>query len=230
MIYYVDTADVKVVEEANEAYPIAGVTMNPTIIMKDLKGENVPFFEVATKVRQIIGDEKELHIQVVATTAEGMIKDAEALREKISGNLYVKIPACKEGYIAMAALKEKGIATTATAIIDVNQAILSARAGASYVAIYVNRISNISADGDKVLADTAKIFKEQQLDAGVLGASFKNALQVEKAALNGAHGAAIGYDVFEACASHILTETSVEQFKKDWESVYGSGISISDFI
>ncbi|MGX7197995.1 transaldolase family protein [Enterococcus olivae] len=228
MIYYVDSADLTVVEEANQVYPIAGITMNPTIVMKDLKGEKIPFFELTSNIREVIGDEKELHVQVVATTTEGMIADAKALRKNISGNLYVKIPACKEGYIAIAALKEEGIATTATAIIDVNQAILSAKAGASYVAIYVNRVSNISADGDKVLADTAKVFKEHGLEAKVLGASFKNALQVERAAVNGVYGVAVGYDVFEACATHMLTDSSVDQFLKDWESVYGAGVTIAD--
>lgn len=229
MIYYIDSADLSVVKEANQAYPIAGITMNPTIVMKDLKGEKVPFFELTHQIREIIGEEKELHVQVVSTTFEGMIKEARHLKENISGNLYVKIPACKSGYEAIKALTEEGIATTATAIIDVNQAILAARAGASYVAIYVNRVSNISADGDKVLADTVKVFKANQFEAKVLGASFKNALQVERAAVNGAYGSAIGYDVFEACANHILTDSSIEQFKQDWESLYGPDASICDF-
>lgn len=229
MIYYIDSADLSVVKEANKVYPIAGITMNPTIVMKDLKGQKTPFFDLIQQIREVIGDEKELHVQVVSTTAEGMIKEARYLREKISGNFYVKIPACKAGYEAIKVLTEEGIAITATAIIDVNQAVLAARSGASYVAIYVNRVSNISADGDKVLADTVKVFKENNFDAKVLGASYKNALQVEKAAVNGVYGSAIGYDVFEACANHILTDSSVEQFKKDWEQVYGSDISICDF-
>lgn len=93
-----------------------------------------------------------------------------------------------------------------------------------------NTIENVTkADGDKILADTVKVFKENNFDAKVLGASYKNALQVEKAAVNGVYGSAIVYDVFEACANHILTDSSVEQFKKDWEQVYGSEISICDF-
>lgn len=228
MIYYIDSADIDVVKEANRVYPIAGITMNPTIVMKDLQGEKVPFFDLIHQIREIIGDEKELHVQVVSTTTEGMIKEARHLREKITGNLFVKIPACKAGYEAIKTLTAEGIAITATAIIDVNQAVLAAQSGASYVAIYVNRVSNISADGDKVLADTVKIFKENNFEAKVLGASYKNALQVEKAAVNGVYGSAIGYDVFEACANHILTDSSVEQFKKDWESLYGVDRSICD--
>lgn len=228
MIYYIDSADLAVVKEANQSYPIAGITMNPTIVMKDLKEEKIPFFQLTSQIRAIIGEEKEMHVQVVSTTAEEMIREARCLRENISGTLYVKIPACKAGYEAIQTLKEEGIATTATAIIDVNQAVLAARAGASYAAIYVNRVSNISADGDKVLADTVAVFKQNQFEAKVLGASFKNALQVERAAVNGVYGSAIGYDVFEACANHMLTDASIQQFKKDWESVYGVGKSICD--
>lgn len=229
MIYYLDSANLALIKEANRIYPIAGITMNPTIVMKDLQEEPIPFFELTDKIRDIIGEEKELHVQVVSDTVQGMIDEAKCLKANISGNFFVKIPASKAGYEAIAALKKEGIETTATAIIDVNQAILAARAGASYVAIYVNRVSNISADGDKVLADTAKVFKENNLDAKVLGASFKNVLQVEKAAVNSVHGVAVGYDILEASANHVLTDLSVDQFKKDWETIYGEGVSICDF-
>ncbi|MGM0239928.1 transaldolase family protein [Enterococcus sp. AZ103] len=229
MIYYIDAADVEVVKEAASTYPIAGVTMNPTIVKNDLKNKKVPFFELTTQITKLIGEEKEFHIQVVATKAEDMVKEAQALRKNIKGNLYVKIPATTAGYQAMMALKELGIKTTATAIIDVNQALLAANAGASYVAIYVNRVSNISADGDQVVLNTVKAFRQNNLTTKVLGASFKNALQVEKAAVNGAYGVAVGYDVFKASATHPLTDSSVEQFKLDWESVYGEGNKIYQF-
>lgn len=223
MKYYVDTADFNTVKEAFEFFPLEGVTMNPTIAMMDLKGKNIDFFDRAKEVRTFIGDDKEFHIQVVGENAEDMVKDAERLKKEISGNLFVKVPACSEGYKAMRALTSKGIQVTATAIIDLNQALMSAASGAKYVAPYVNRISNISADGDKVLRDIVTALNHSNYDTKVIGASFKSTLQVEKAAVAGSYGAAIGYDVLKACGDHILTEKSIKQFTKDWEATFGEG-------
>lgn len=158
------------------------------------------------------------------------MREAKYLREKISGNLFVKVPAFPEGYKAIRLLKEEGINTTATAVINANQALLSARAGASFVAPYVNRIDNLSSDGSKVVEDIVKMLEKHQLETKVIGASFKNAQQVHNTALAGAYGVAVGYDILESCANHILTEKSIEQFQKDWESVYGKGTSIYNLL
>lgn len=223
MKYYVDTADLATVKEAYDFFPLAGVTMNPTIAMMDLKGKKITFFDRAKEVRALIGEEPEFHIQAVGEQAIDMIKDGERLRQEISGNLFVKIPACSEGYKAMRALTEKGIQVTATAIIGLNQAMMSAASGAKYVAPYVNRISNIASDGDAVLKNIVTALKLSEYDTKVIGASFKSALQVEKSAIAGAYGAAIGYDVLKACGDHLLTEKSIKQFTKDWEATFGVG-------
>ncbi|MEO1772214.1 transaldolase family protein [Candidatus Enterococcus ferrettii] len=223
MKYYVDTADLATVKEAFNYFPLNGVTMNPTIAMMDLKGKNIDFFEHAKEVRSLIGEEREFHIQVVGEQASEMIKDGERLSQEISGNLFVKIPACSEGYKAMRTLTEKGIQVTATAIIDLNQAMMSAASGAKYVAPYVNRISNIASDGDKVLKNIVTALQLSEYDTRVVGASFKNALQVEKSAIAGAYGAALGYDVLKACGDHLLTEKSIKQFTLDWEATFGEG-------
>lgn len=223
MNYYVDTADFKTVKEAFDLYPVTGVTMNPTIAMADLKGKNIDFFERTKQIREFIGKDTVFHIQVIGETTEDMLKDAERLKEEVGGNLFVKIPACPEGYRAMRKLTKQGFQITATAIIDVNQALMSAASGAKVVAPYVNRISNISGDGDKVLSDIVKALAHSEYETKVVGASFKSSLQVEKAAVAGAYGVALGYDVLKACGSHILTEASVTQFTKDWEATYGEG-------
>ncbi len=223
MNYYVDTADFEIVKEAFDLYPVKGVTMNPTIAMADLKGKNIDFFEQTKQIRKFIGKDTVFHIQVIGETTEDMIKDAEKLKEEIGGNLFVKIPACPQGYRAMRQLTNQGFQITATAIIDVNQALLAAASGAKVVAPYVNRISNISGDGDKVLCDIVKALAHSEYDTKVIGASFKSSLQVEKAAIAGAYGVALGYDVLKSCATHVLTETSVTQFTKDWESTFGEG-------
>lgn len=223
MKYYIDTADLVSVKEAFDLFPLEGVTMNPTIAMMDLKGKNIDFFGRVKEICAFIGEEKEFHIQAVGETTEDMIKDAQALRENVSGNLFVKIPACPEGYKAMRLLTEQGIQITATAIIDLNQAMMSAASGAKYVAPYVNRISNIAGDGDKVLSDIVIALRHSNYDTKVIGASFKNTFQVEKAAIAGASGAAIGYDVLKACGEHLLTTKSIKQFTKDWEATFGEG-------
>lgn len=223
MKYYVDTADFETVKEAFDYFPLEGVTMNPTIAMMDLKGKNIAFFDRAKEVRSFIGDDKEFHIQAVGENAADMVKDAERLREEITGNLFVKIPACSEGYKAMREINEKGIQVTATAIIDLNQAMMAAASGAKYVAPYVNRISNIAGDGDAVLKNIVTALELSEYDTKVIGASFKSALQVEKSAVAGAYGAAIGYDVLKACGDHLLTEKSIKQFTKDWEATFGEG-------
>lgn len=228
MNYYIDTADFETVKQAYEFLPVAGVTMNPTIIKNDLKGKNVDFFDRTRQIRDFIGEQTPFHIQVIGETFEDMLKDAERLQNEVGGNLFVKIPACPVGYKAMRELTERGIQITATAIIDVNQALLSAASGAKVVAPYVNRISNISGDGDQVLADIVKAFAFSDYETQVIGASFKSALQVEKAAIAGASGVALGFDVLQACANHVLTETSVAQFTKDWEATYGEGTLMCD--
>jgi fructose-6-phosphate aldolase 2 len=203
---------------------MSGVTTNPTIISKEKKD----FIKILKDIRNVIGEDSMLHVQVLGTTAEQMVKEAEYLNECIGGNLYIKVPVLKEGIKAMKILKEKNIKITATAILTPQQALIAALAGAEYVAPYVNRIDNISGDGIGVVADIVGLFENYSIDAKVLAASFKNVNQVHSIALCGSQSATVNLEVMEKLIEHPLTDWSVDQFISDWESVYGEGKTTLD--
>lgn len=218
MLLLIDSANMQNITRIQDLYPIDGVTTNPTIIAKEKK----PFYPLLKEIRSIIGEEKMLHVQVVSNTAFEMVEEATCLMDRIGGNLYVKIPVIPEGIKAIKMLKETGIKTLATAIYTPLQAVVAAKAGAEFVAPYVNRIDNISANGVQVVSEIVEMFKKHHLDCKVLAASFKNVLQVQGACLAGAEGITADAEIIDALQSHILTDRSVEQFIKDWTSFYGA--------
>ncbi|MGL4571031.1 MAG: fructose-6-phosphate aldolase [Clostridium sp.] len=217
MIYMLDTANLKDIERAYKYYPLEGVTTNPTIISK----ENRDFLGLLKDIRKIIGNETMLHVQVLSEEAEGMIKEAKYLNDVIGGNLYIKVPVTKEGIRAMKTLKEEGIKITATAIFTASQALMAAKAGASFVAPYVNRIDNISGNGVEVVKDNMKELEAYNLDCKVLAASFKNVQQVHELSKIGVHSVTVNPEIMDKLLEHPLTDWSVEQFINDWEKVYG---------
>jgi fructose-6-phosphate aldolase 2 len=218
MLYLLDSANTEEIKKACDIFPLAGVTTNPTIITKEKK----PFFELLKEIRSIIGD-KMLHVQVLATTTEDMIKDAARIREEVDGELYVKIPVSDAGYKAMQILKKEGYGVTATAIYTPQQALIAANCGADFTAPYVNRIDNISGMGVNVVSMITELFDLHGLDTKVLAASFKNVQQVHEVALTGAQSVTVGSEILWKLAEHPLTDMSVEQFTKDWEAQYGAG-------
>jgi len=225
MIYCLDNANIECIKKGLNFYPIKAFSMNPSIAKRDLAGNGKTFFESLKEIRDTIGEDTEFSVQTVGETAEEIVKDAEAIRAHVAGtNLYVKVNAFPEGYKAMRILKEKGFNITATAIASLNQGLLSVLAGADTVAVYVARTDNISGNGMQVVADIVTVLKQRGItNVKVAAASIKTAHQVEQAALAGADICALNLDVLEACASHPLTESSVKQFVKDWESLYGAG-------
>jgi fructose-6-phosphate aldolase 2 len=219
MLYILDTANLDQIKRAFDLYPMSGVTTNPTIISK----ENRNFLDILREIREIIGEEKMLHVQAVSLKAEDIVKEAKYLKDTIGGNLYVKIPVIPEGIKAMKILKEKGIKTTATVIYTAQQALMAAIAGAEFVAPYVNRIDNITGNGVSVVAQIVQLFKVHNIDAKVLAASFKNVQQVHEVALAGAQSVTVNSEIMDGLLNHPLTDLSVNQFVLDWESVYGKG-------
>ncbi|MEG1003670.1 fructose-6-phosphate aldolase [Clostridium sp.] len=217
MIYMLDTANLKDIERAYKYYPLEGVTTNPTIIAK----ENRDFLGLLKDIRRIIGNETMLHVQVLSEEAEGMIKEAKYLNDVIGGNLYIKVPVTKEGIRAMKTLKEEGIKITATAIFTASQALMAAKAGASFVAPYVNRIDNISGNGVEVVKNIMKELEAYNLDCKVLAASFKNVQQVHELSKIGVHSVTVNPEIMDKLLEHPLTDWSVKQFIDDWEKVYG---------
>jgi fructose-6-phosphate aldolase 2 len=213
----IDSANLDSIRELNTLFPIDGVTTNPTIIVKEKK----PFLPLLKEIRNIIGEEKMLFAQVLHEKAEGMLEEGLQLNEEIGGKLYVKIPVTDEGIKAIKFLKSKGIKTLATTIYTPMQAFIAAKAGAEYVAPYVNRIDNLAGNGVQVVTEIVKIFERHHLPCKVLAASFKNTQQVHHVCLEGAHGITAAPDIIKALIAHPSTDLNVNQFKIDWLQYYG---------
>ncbi|MBN1067736.1 fructose-6-phosphate aldolase [Clostridium sp. ZS1] len=216
MIYMIDTANIEEIKDAMEYYPLSGVTTNPTILSK----ENKDPISLLKEIRTIVGEETMIHAQVISLSTEGMIKDAEYLKENIGGNLYIKIPVTKEGIKAIKILKTKGFNITATAIFTAQQGLMASVAGADYIAPYVNRIDNLSGDGVGVVGCLINMIKEYNLATKVLAASFKNVQQVYEISKLGGHSVTVGKDIFDKLIEHPMTDWSVDNFIKDWEKAF----------
>ncbi|WP_296970452.1 fructose-6-phosphate aldolase [Tepidanaerobacter sp. EBM-38] len=216
MLIFLDTADINSIKKGIEYYPIAGVTTNPTIIAR----ENKDYVELLKDIGGVIGKDKMLHIQVLGTTAENIVKEANFIKDSIGGNIYIKIPVIKEGIKAIKILKKKGFNITATAIFTPQQALVAALAGADFVAPYVNRLDNISGDGVNVIREIKKLFDIYKLNTKILAASFKNVEQVHKSSLEGAHAVTLSLEVLENLLYHPLTDSSIKTFIEDWETTY----------
>jgi len=226
MIYMMDGGNLEEIRYCNEFYPLAGVTTNPTLIAKEKKD----FWELLKNIREIIGEEKMLHVQTIQKSSEKIIEEAKLVKEKIGGNFYIKIPLNEEGLKATKMLKKMdiGIGITMTAIFTPAQALMSAMAGADFVAPYVNRLDNIVVEGTKVVKEIVEQFKMHNINCQVLAASFKNVEEIHKCALCGCHSVTISSKLFKSIISHPMTDAAIKGFDKDWNTLYGDK-SILDF-
>ena len=213
-----DTANLSDIKYFNEYYPIEGVTTNPTILSKE--GGDV--IANISKIREIIGPDKELHIQVTETSFDRIIKEAEALVSTFGKNTFVKIPVTDIGLKVTKYLSERGYGVTVTAVLTAAQGMLASNAGASYVAPYISRSENLCADGIGTVADIAKIFKSSGAKTQILAASFKTAKEVLDVAVAGCHAATIGSSIMKMLISHTTTDTSIQGFERDWRSAFGN--------
>ena len=217
MLFILDTADLETIRYCNEYYPIAGVTTNPAIIAL----EKSDFWSLIKEIRSVIGEEKMLFVQTVQSKADKMVEEAKLLRRELGENFYVKIPANEEGIKATAELKKLGIKVTVTAIFTPMQALMAARAGASYVAPYVNKTDNVFGDGTEVVAEIVKLFELHDLDCKVLAASFRNTAQIYRCAASGCHSVTLTAESLKTLLSNPMTELVVEDFDNKWEGAYG---------
>jgi Transaldolase len=224
MKFIVDFANLDQIKEMYAYYPIDGVTTNPSILAKE--GKNP--YEVLKEIREFIGQDAELHVQVVSLNAESMIKEAHRIQEELGRNTYVKVPVSREGLKAIKALAAEGANITATAIYTQMQAYLAGKAGAHYAAPYVNRIDNLGADGVKVAKEIHDIFKNNDLKTEVLAASFKNSQQVLELAKYGVGAATIAPDVIEGLIKLDAVTCAVAAFTKDFEKLCGEGKTMLD--
>lgn len=212
-----DTANLDDIRYFNTYYPIEGVTTNPTILSKE-GGDPVAQLKA---IREIIGEDKELHVQVTETECEKIIEEARAIVDAFGINTFVKIPVTDIGLRVTKYLSDRGIGVTVTAVLTAAQAMLASNAGAAYVAPYISRSENLCADGVGTVADIADIFEVSGTDTQILAASFKTAKEVLDVAVEGCHAATIGSSIMRMLLSHTTTDTSIAGFEKDWKNAFG---------
>ena len=216
MRFFLDTANVEEIKKANDMGVICGVTTNPSIIAKEGRDFNEVIKEIAAIVDGPISGE----VKATTVDAEGMIKEGREIA-KIHKNMVVKLPTTAEGLKACRVLSGEGIKTNLTLIFNVPQAILAARAGATYVSPFVGRIDDISMDGLQLIRDIAAIFKTHDIKAQIISASVRNACHVIECAKAGADLATVPYSVIEQMLKHPLTAEWIEKFQKDYRAVFG---------
>ena len=212
-----DTANLEAIRKYCDYYNIIGVTTNPSILSRE-KG---PFFETCARIREIIGQEKQLHVQVTGRSCEEMLKEAEVITQRLGKDVYIKVPVMEEGVKAMKLMKAQGLRVTATAVVSVQQAFLAGSVGADYVAPYVNRMENLNIDPYEAVARIREIFDNQGIATKILGASFKNTQQVMRIYEMGAEAVTVGPELLTTMCSNAVTDLWVENFEKDWVNLYG---------
>lgn len=220
----VDDANLDAIKRMYEFYPCDGVTTNPSILAKCGKAP----YEALTEIRNFIGESSELHVQVVSDTAEEMVKEAYKITSKLGKNTYVKIPTTPEGLKAMRQLSSEGYLITATAVYNVMQAYLAAKAGAAYAAPYVNRIDNLGADGVGTVMKIQNIFENHGFKTQILAASFKNSQQVLELCEYGVGACTVAPDVIDAFIKDANIFSAVKAFEKDFHSLCGEGKTMLD--
>ncbi|BBA71376.1 fructose-6-phosphate aldolase [Geobacter sulfurreducens] len=212
MKFFIDTADVKEIRQAHDLGLVDGVTTNPSLIAKSGR----KFEDVIKEITEIV--DGPISAEVVSLEAAGMIREAGELA-KIHKNIVIKLPMTPEGLKACAALTREGIKTNVTLIFTPMQALLAAKAGATYVSPFVGRLDDISQDGMGIIDEIKTIFDNYGYQSEIIVASVRNPVHVLNAALIGADIATIPYSVMLQLAKHPLTDAGIERFLKDWESV-----------
>ncbi len=216
MRFFIDTAKVEDIKKANDMGVICGVTTNPSLIAK----EGRVFEEVIAEIASIVDGPISGEVKATTVDAEGMIAEGRAIAA-IHPNMVVKIPMTVEGLKACKALTAEGIKTNVTLIFSANQALLAARAGATYVSPFLGRLDDISQRGVDLIREIADIFAVTDLDTQIIAASVRNPIHVTDCALAGADIATVPYAVIEQMTKHPLTDAGIEKFQADYKAVFG---------
>lgn len=212
MKLFIDTANVDEIRKANDLGVICGVTTNPSLIAK----EGRDFKEVVQEITTIV--DGPISAEVVSMESAGMVKEALEL-VKIHPNIVIKIPMCEEGLKATKILSSKGIKTNVTLIFSAAQALLAARAGATYVSPFVGRLDDIGQEGVNLIAEIREIFAVHDIPTEIIAASIRNPIHVTSCAAAGADIATVPYKIIMQMIKHPLTDAGIEKFLKDWEAV-----------
>ena len=216
MKFFIDTAKVEDIKKANDMGVICGVTTNPSLIAK----EGRVFEEVIAEIASIVDGPISGEVKATTVDAEGMIKEGREIAA-IHPNMVVKIPMTVEGLKACKALTAEGIKTNVTLIFSANQALLAARAGATYVSPFLGRLDDISQRGVDLIREIADIFAVTDLDTQIIAASVRNPIHVTDCALAGADIATVPYSVIEQMTKHPLTDAGIIKFQNDYKAVFG---------
>ena len=214
MKFFIDTANIDEIKSAEELGILAGVTTNPSLVAK----EGVDFHDRLREITAIVSGS--VSAEVISENAEGMIREGKELAA-IAPNITVKVPMTLEGLKAVKALSDLHIDTNVTLIFNANQALLAARAGATYVSPFLGRLDDIGHDGMELIATISEIFNQFGMDTQIIAASIRHPLHVTDAALNGAHIATIPFKVLSALVKHPLTDSGIERFLSDWKKANG---------
>ena len=216
MKFFVDTANVEEIRKANDMGIICGVTTNPSLIAKEGRDFNQVIAEIASIVDGPISGE----VKATTTDAEGMIKEGRDI-EAIHPNMVVKIPMTVEGLKAVKVLHAEGIKTNVTLIFSAAQALLAARAGATYVSPFLGRLDDISMPGIDLINEITEIFMMHDIQTEIIAASIRNPIHVIDCAKAGADIATVPYKVLEQMTKHPLTDQGIVKFQADYKAVFG---------
>ena len=216
MKFFVDTANVEEIRKANDMGIICGVTTNPSLIAKEGRDFNQVIAEIASIVDGPISGE----VKATTTDAEGMIKEGREIAA-IHPNMVVKIPMTVEGLKAVKVLHAEGIKTNVTLIFSAAQALLAARAGATYVSPFLGRLDDISMPGIDLINEITEIFMMHDIETEIIAASIRNPIHVIDCALAGADIATVPYSVIEQMTKHPLTDQGIAKFQADYKAVFG---------
>ena len=216
MRFFIDTVNVDDIRKANDMGVICGVTTNPSLIAK----EGRVFEEVIAEIASIVDGPISGEVKATTTDAEGMIKEGREIA-KIHPNMVVKIPMTTEGLKAVKVLSAEGIKTNVTLIFTANQALLAARAGATYVSPFLGRLDDISVRGVDLINEIAQIFEVAGIETEIIAASIRNPMHITDCALAGADIATVPYKVIEQMTHHPLTDAGIKKFQEDYIAVFG---------
>ncbi|MGO4889129.1 fructose-6-phosphate aldolase [Anaerobacillus sp. MEB173] len=209
MKFFIDTANLEEIRQANELGILAGVTTNPSLVAK----EGIDFHTRLKEITEVVSGS--VSAEVISLEAEGMIKEGKELA-KIAPNITIKVPMTLEGLKAVRTFHDEGITTNVTLVFSAVQALLAARAGATYVSPFLGRLDDIGHNGLDLISQIAEMFAVHDIDTEIIAASIRHPLHVSEAALRGAHIATIPYNVITQLVRHPLTDQGIEKFLADW--------------
>ncbi len=210
MEFFIDTANLDEIKQAYRLGFISGVTTNPSLVAKE---KNVTFEDRIQEITEVI--DGPISAEVLSLDAAGMVEEGKKLAD-IHPNVTIKVPMTAEGLAAVRQFSQMNIQTNVTLIFSANQALLAARAGATFVSPFVGRLDDIGQEGMTLISEIASIFSIHRIQTKIIAASIRHPMHVTQAALSGAHIATIPYKVFEQMIHHPLTEQGIEKFLADW--------------